>query len=120
MALKGIKTNTQKQETEDKPQTNGKYKIRQIKTKTKEHTHMYTHTPNQNSPKKKYKRVTCQAKETKNVIDQLKIKLLMTYSKHTRVLAYDKSWGGKRCKYQDGRVKKMKMKRNKLQVMGLL
>ena len=39
------------------------------------HTHMYTHTPNQNSPKKKYKRVTCQAKETKNVIDQLKIKL---------------------------------------------
>jgi len=44
MALKGIKTNTQKQETEDKPQTNGKYKIRQIITKTKENIHMYTHT----------------------------------------------------------------------------
>ena len=44
MALKGIKAITQKQEIEDKPQTNGKYKIRQIITKTKEHTHMYTHT----------------------------------------------------------------------------
>ena len=44
MALKGIKANTQKQEIEDKPQTNGKYKIRQIITKTKEHTHTHTHT----------------------------------------------------------------------------
>ena len=51
MALKGIKANTQKQEIEDKPQTNGKYKIRQVIPKSKEHIH--THKKNQNSTKKK-------------------------------------------------------------------
>ena len=47
MALKGIKTNTQKQTMkQNKKQkmyrTNGKYKIRQIITKTKELTHTTT------------------------------------------------------------------------------
>ena len=50
MALKGIKANTQKQEIEDKPQTNGKYKIRQIITKTMEHTHTLTHTHTYTKP----------------------------------------------------------------------
>ena len=49
MALKGIKTNTQKQTMkQNKKQkmyrTNGKYKIRQIITKPKERTHTHTHT----------------------------------------------------------------------------
>ena len=39
MALKRIKTNTQKQETKDTPHTNGKYKIRQTITKIMEYTH---------------------------------------------------------------------------------
>ena len=52
MALKGIKTNTQKQTMKQNKkqkmyQTNGKYKIRQIITKPKErartHTHTHTH-----------------------------------------------------------------------------
>ena len=43
MALKGIKTNTQKEKRKGKPQTNGKYKIRQIITKIMEYTQIYTH-----------------------------------------------------------------------------
>ena len=44
MALKGIKTNTLKQETKCKPQTNGKCKIRQILAKIIEYIqrHIYT------------------------------------------------------------------------------
>ena len=38
---RGLKQKT-KQETKENPQTNGKYKIRQIKAKTKEHTHTHT------------------------------------------------------------------------------
>jgi len=49
MALSEIKTNIQKQETKDEPQTNGSYKIRQIIIKIMEythtHTHIYIHTP---------------------------------------------------------------------------
>ena len=43
MSLNGIKTNTQKWETKDKPQTNGNYKIRQIIIKIMEYTrtHIY-------------------------------------------------------------------------------
>ena len=41
MALSEIKTNTQKQETKDEPQTNGSYKIRQIIIKMMQ----YTYTP---------------------------------------------------------------------------
>ena len=56
MALEGIKANTHtyKTKTKNKPQTNGKCKIRQIITKTKECTHINTHKQNQNSPKKIY------------------------------------------------------------------
>ena len=51
MALIETKTNIQKQETKDEPQTNGSYKIRQIiikimayiHTRTHTHTHMYVH-----------------------------------------------------------------------------
>ena len=40
------------------------------------YTHIYTHKQNQNSPKKrKYRRLTWQAKETKNNINQLETKL---------------------------------------------
>ena len=41
MSLSEIKTNIQKQETTDEPETNGSYKIRQIIIKTIE----YTYTP---------------------------------------------------------------------------
>ena len=43
MALSEIKTNIQKRETKDEPQTNGNYKIRQIIIKNKG-THTHTHT----------------------------------------------------------------------------
>ena len=43
MALKGIKTNTQKEKRKGKPQTNGKYKIRQIIAKIMKYTQIYIH-----------------------------------------------------------------------------
>jgi len=44
MALSEIKTNIQKQETKDEPETNGSYKIKQIIIKIMEYTHIvYTH-----------------------------------------------------------------------------
>ena len=52
--IKGDKTNTLKQETNYKSQTNGRYKIRKVLTKKWEtYTHIYTHKQNQNSEKKK-------------------------------------------------------------------
>ena len=54
MALKGIKTNILKQETKDKPQANGKYKIKHILTKTMEYIYrIYTYKQNQNTAKRK-------------------------------------------------------------------
>ena len=44
MALSEIKTNTQRQETKDEPQTSGSYKIRQIIIKIMEYTHIHMHT----------------------------------------------------------------------------
>ena len=41
MALRESKTNNQKWETKDEPQTNGSYKLRQIIIKTMEYTHTY-------------------------------------------------------------------------------
>ena len=41
MAIKGIKTNTLKQETKCLHQTNGKYKIRQILTKIMNYIHTH-------------------------------------------------------------------------------
>ena len=43
MALSKIKTNIQKQEIKDEPQTNGSYKIRQIIMKIMEYTHIHIH-----------------------------------------------------------------------------
>ena len=40
MALGEIKTNIQKRETKDEPQTNGSYKVRQIIIKIMEYTHI--------------------------------------------------------------------------------
>ena len=71
VALSEIKTNIQKQETKDEPQTNGSYKIRHIIIKIMEYTHIYTHKQNHNSPTKiKCNRLTQQTKETKNYIYQ--------------------------------------------------
>ena len=51
-------------------------KIKGIHTCTHAHTHTHTHTENQNRPKKtKYRKVTWQAKETQNDVNQLKAKL---------------------------------------------
>ena len=41
MALSEIKTNIQKRETKEEPQTNGSYKIRQIIIKIMEYTHIH-------------------------------------------------------------------------------
>ena len=41
MALSEIKTNIQKQEAKDEPQTNGSYRIRQIIFKIMEYTHIH-------------------------------------------------------------------------------
>ena len=43
MALSEIKTNIQKQETKDEPETNGSYKIKQIIIKIMEYTHIRIH-----------------------------------------------------------------------------
>ena len=40
MAISEIKTNIQKQETKDEPETNGSYKIKQIIIKIMEYTHI--------------------------------------------------------------------------------
>ena len=44
IALSKIKTNIQKQETKDEPQTNGSYKIRQIMLKIVEYIHIHAYT----------------------------------------------------------------------------
>jgi len=41
MALNGIKTNTQNQETKDETQTSGNYKIRKIIIKIMEYAHIH-------------------------------------------------------------------------------
>ena len=55
MALSEIKTNIQKRETKDEPQTNGSYKIRQIIIKIIEYTHIqiYPWTKSKQSNKNK-------------------------------------------------------------------
>ena len=77
MALKRIKTNTRKQNKKQKTnprQMISTNKIRQILTKIMEYTH--THIKRiKTVQKRKYKRLTWQAKETKNDIIQLKTKL---------------------------------------------
>ena len=44
MVLSEIRTNIQKRETKDEPQTNGSYKIRQIIIKIIEYTHIHIYT----------------------------------------------------------------------------
>ena len=44
MVLNEMKTNTQKGDIKDKPQTNDIYKIRQVIIKITEYTHTHTHT----------------------------------------------------------------------------
>ena len=80
MALSEVKTNIQKWETKDEPQTDGSYKMRQIIIKIMEYTHthtyIYTHEQSENSPTKiKYSRLAWQTKEIKNYIYQLRTKL---------------------------------------------
>ena len=72
MSLRESKTNIQKQETKDEPQTSGSYNIREILIKIME----YTQKQSQKSPTKtKCNRLTQQTKETKNDIHQLRTKL---------------------------------------------
>ena len=69
MAFSEIKTNIQKRETKDEPQTNDSYKIRQ-------RIYTYTHKQSENSPTKiKYSRLTQWTEEIKNYIYQLRTKL---------------------------------------------
>jgi len=77
MALSEIKTNIQKWETTDEPQTNGSDKIRQIIIKVMEYTHIHKNPwASQNSPTKiKCNRLTWWTKEIKNYIYQLRTKL---------------------------------------------
>ena len=89
MGLKGIKTNTQKEETKGKPQTNGKYKIRPLIAKTMKYTHNHIQhqkkTKQSPPPKKKYNRLAQKAKETKNDINQLKMKLIAQTGKQNQI-----------------------------------
>ena len=73
MALNEIKTNTQKWEIENEPQSCGSYKIRKIIIKIMEYTHTHTHTytythkQNQSSPTKiKYNILAQETKETRS------------------------------------------------------
>ena len=77
MALSEIKTNIQKWETKDEPQTNGSYKISQIIIKIMECAHIHILPwAQENSPTKiKYSRLTWRTKEIKNYIYQLRTKL---------------------------------------------
>ena len=77
LALSEIKTNTPKQETKDKPQTNGTYKIRQIIIKIMKYTHTHIHpwAKWKQSNKVKYSRLIWQTKEIKNYIYHLRTKL---------------------------------------------
>ena len=76
MAFSEIKTNIQKQETKDEPQTNGSYKIRQIIIKIC-NIHIYTHKQSENSLTKiKCSKLTQQTKEIKYYIYQLRTKLI--------------------------------------------
>ena len=77
MALIETKTNIQKQETKDEPQTNGSYKIRQIIIKIMKYIHIHIHPKqSQNSPTNiKYSRLTQWREGIKNYIYQLRTKL---------------------------------------------
>ena len=44
MALSEIKTNIQKRESKDEPQTKGSYKTRQIITEIMQYTHIHIHS----------------------------------------------------------------------------
>ena len=67
MTLNRIKANTLKQETKCKPETNGKYKVRQILTKILEYIHTpHTHT-NQNSLKKERKKAKKERKKAEDI-----------------------------------------------------
>ena len=72
MVLNEIKTNIQKWETKDEPQTNGSYRIRQIISKIMEYTHVAIHSwaKSKQSNKIKYSRLTQWTKEIKNCIYQ--------------------------------------------------
>ena len=73
MALSEIKTNIQKCEAKDEPQTNDSHKIRQIMSKIMESTHTHTHTHTQThtsevkTVQQKYSGLTQQTKEIKNL-----------------------------------------------------
>ena len=82
MAFSEIKTNIQKQETKDEPQTNSSYKIRQIIVKIMEYTHIHIHpwAKSKYSNKSKENRLTQQTKEIKNYIYQLRTKVTKAQS----------------------------------------
>ena len=80
MALSEIKTNIQKWEAKDEPQTNGSYKIRQIIIKIMECTHIPSQTKSKYSNKSKENRLTQQTKEIKNYIYQLRTKVTKAQS----------------------------------------
>ena len=77
MALSESKTNIQKWETKEEPQTNGSYKIWQIVIKIMEYAHVRIHpwAKSKQSNKNKYSRLTRQKKEIKNYTYQLRTKL---------------------------------------------
>ena len=77
MALSEIKTNIQKSETKYEPQTKCSYKIKKIVIKVMEYTHIHIHpwAKSKQSTEIKYSRLTCQTKEIKNYIYQLRTKL---------------------------------------------
>ena len=57
MALSEIKTNIQKQEPKDEPQTNDSYKIRQIIFKIMEYTHIHPQSKSKQPNKNKVQQI---------------------------------------------------------------
>ena len=75
MALSEIKTNIQKQETKDEPQTNDSYKIRQIIIKMMEYTHIPIHPRAKSNSATKIQQIDLMIKGNKKLYLPNKTKL---------------------------------------------
>ena len=97
MVLSEIKTNTQKWETKDEPQTNDSYTIRQIIIKIIKYTHIhvYSWAKSKQSNKNKVQYIDPVKKEIKNYIYHLRTKVTKA---QTWKLKQNAKWGIKQWK----------------------
>ena len=97
MALRESKTNIQKKETKDEPQTNGSYKTRQLIIKIMEYTHMHIHpwAKWKQSNKNKVPSVDLANKENKKLYLPVKRKsnlMEKEMANHSSILAWRIPW----------------------------